>query len=866
MKVAKKTGALLIGRQEAETEVFTDMIVSKTGNLDKALLYVLEHLKIESKIQVLVNSLIHRGANISAANESLKTPLHFAVERGLKGQRFNDLSKPFPIKPMKPIPLIGIERYNLCTGVAGKLLENDALPHSRDKEGRLALETALKLENDELAALLLAYIPNRVVRCLFLADRSKSAEFSLHKLIRSEKMQKTVLSVLDCMIEPQGSADSITVYYGALEADEAGRPPDHPQFQHTDKSCMLNLVYHDTVRLLIRRKWKSYARKRFELNAAVYMFSPFCLTFAAVTSVMAPDPTHYHGTLHVARAVFEVVLLVMATFTLFTELIQIKTHRLEYFHDVFNCFDSSASILILVAVPLRFSENVAQWHVLAFGYIIWTLRIFKFAAVFRQSGAYAQILSRILAYDFMQFGLVFLVILLAFSVSFYLETPALTTFWGILFVGVRSLTEAAPVVEYTGDNGYGTVSVILMLCFLFTYIVILLNILIAQLTDTYQKVQQDAQRGLEANRAWIVSRVELNSIVLGIIHASSAWVQYVWYGFNLNIFSTKCLKCCYGYFNRKAYYKESEEIKNLQSVLDKWKSPPLNEMSKYVRDVWDSLDSHRLSLLTIQQRLARQENTLRDIQEQLRCLLLVNASRTGVKRPRFYRSDTEDGHNPAAPTEVGRESGRAGKEQTTTPSITIPEDKIDNLIRHKKSVLDCMIEPQGSADSITVYHGVLEADEAGRPPDHPHVQHTKFCMLNLVYQDTVRLLIRRKWKSYARKRFECVSAVYTFCALAKRGSLNVLAVLPDFRCVDVSDGPGRTPHATMVHCTWYEPCSRHRLEYFHDVFNCFDSSSSILILVTVPLRFSENVAQWHVLAFGYIIWTLRIFKFAAVFR
>jgi len=38
----------------------------------------------------------------------------------------------------------------------------------------------------------------------------------------------------------------------------------------------------------------------------------------------------------------------------------------------------------------------------------------------RQSGAYAQILSRILAYDFLQFGLVFLVILLAFSVSFYL--------------------------------------------------------------------------------------------------------------------------------------------------------------------------------------------------------------------------------------------------------------------------------------------------------------------------------------------------------------------------------------------------------------------------------------------------------------
>ena len=29
-----------------------------------------------------------------------------------------------------------------------------------------------------------------------------------------------------------------------------------------------------------------------------------------------------------------------------------------------------------------------------------------------------------------------------------------STFWGILFVGVRTLTEAQPVVDYTGENGY----------------------------------------------------------------------------------------------------------------------------------------------------------------------------------------------------------------------------------------------------------------------------------------------------------------------------------------------------------------------------------------------------------------------------
>ena len=62
---------------------------------------------------------------------------------------------------------------------------------------------------------------------------------------------------------------------------------------------------------------------------------------------------------------------------------------------------------------------------------------------------------------------------------------------------------------------FRVLSTIVMVCFLFICCVILLNLLIAQLSDTYQKVQQDAQRGLEVNRAWIVARVELNSFFFG---------------------------------------------------------------------------------------------------------------------------------------------------------------------------------------------------------------------------------------------------------------------------------------------------------------------------------------------------------------
>lgn len=62
------------------------------------------------------------------------------------------------------------------------------------------------------------------------------------------------------------------------------------------------------------------------------------------------------------------------------------------------------------------------------------------------------------------------------------------------------------------------------------------------------------------------------------------------------------------------FYEESEVISDLKNVLTKWDSPPLNEMNKYIRDIWDTLDNHKMNFLTIQHRMARQENILRNMQ------------------------------------------------------------------------------------------------------------------------------------------------------------------------------------------------------------------------------------------------------------
>ena len=51
-------------------------------------------------------------------------------------------------------------------------------------------------------------------------------------------LQRTVLSLLDCMIDSHTPSAECTVHYNILEADENGHPPDHPCYDKSDTSCL----------------------------------------------------------------------------------------------------------------------------------------------------------------------------------------------------------------------------------------------------------------------------------------------------------------------------------------------------------------------------------------------------------------------------------------------------------------------------------------------------------------------------------------------------------------------------------------------------------------------------------------------------
>ncbi|KAK7094122.1 hypothetical protein V1264_007787 [Littorina saxatilis] len=191
--------------------------------------------------------LLARGANPSCReqDEMQRTPLHYATENGY-------------------------------VDVVKQLLSKGAQPDVRDNDGKMPVQYAVspKTEYDDIAALLLLSMDNKTVRGVFTVPNDSpidsKAEISLHDLIR-RNMKQTVLSVLSCMMDPLGDSSSVRVHYHALDADEEGRDPKHKHFNKDSRSCLhlmskgqhTDFVYHDVVRLLLKRKWVEYARSCF---------------------------------------------------------------------------------------------------------------------------------------------------------------------------------------------------------------------------------------------------------------------------------------------------------------------------------------------------------------------------------------------------------------------------------------------------------------------------------------------------------------------------------------------------------------------------------------------------------------------------
>ncbi|XP_053381356.1 uncharacterized protein LOC123563805 [Mercenaria mercenaria] len=499
--------------------------------------------------------------------------------------------------------------------VAEKLLEHGMNALAKNKDGKIALQIAIDKKHDDMSALIARNMKPVELRCLFGRSKENDEIFDIDsELINSNcDFTETLLAVLDSLKDEK--EDGVDVYdTKLLEEDKSGKLPDDPAFNCKDHTVFHILaekghkeaINHHILRLMISHKWNEWARKKFVTNFVLYLLSLFSLTFSVAVGATSADVREYDTRLQHSRAVFEIVAYGFVIKAIVNEIIQVVRHRLTYCKQLLNWLELISAVLLLLVLPVRYINIRAHWYIFAVGYFLWVIKIFKYAVVFSETGAYAESLRTIFWRNFLPFSLLFCIVNLAFGGTFLLVLKGdgdldihdeTSSMWGIWYVGLRTMIEAQPVVEYTGSEGYRSMGTIVMLMFMAMTIVVLLNILIAQLTETYHIIQSDAWKSVVVNRAWIIARLERNAVPCPL-QCIQECIKH-----RLPVCLSRCLQ---GKENRVyERYLSNKDFKMLQKH-----STPMEQISSSLSHMENKLVKTDLKIQTVKTRLRKMEEKL----------------------------------------------------------------------------------------------------------------------------------------------------------------------------------------------------------------------------------------------------------------
>ena len=192
------------------------------------------------------------------------------------------------------------------------------------------------------------------------------------------------------------------------------------------------------------------------------------------------------------------------------------------FYDAYNLFDSSALLFFAFFIVFRALRLPIQWTFASLSYIAFILSLFKYSRIFPSLGSYVQSIFRIYRIDIPRYVIIMIVLLIAFlggihlatRVDYYATDPFVPVVdnsncnasqfdWipsqidarrkeydvrlGLL-TGLVFLLDGGPSEYLEAFVQMNFLFLIVYFLFAFTIIIVMSNILIAQLTQTYSQI------------------------------------------------------------------------------------------------------------------------------------------------------------------------------------------------------------------------------------------------------------------------------------------------------------------------------------------------------------------------------------------
>lgn len=322
--------------------------------------------------------------------------------------------------------------------------------------------------------------------------------------------------------------------FSLLEIDPLGRLPtdsnydicaDTP-YHIIGRERSMPLINHEIVLALTVHKWKKFGCRDFIIRTIFSLITLLVMTISiaiATSTNLTPDPRLFNSRIQHLRLGCEVLSVLSIIAHLLHDIICIVRFRLKYWKEFCNWLDVSSDLILLLVVPLRYTHITAHWYLWSFGYLLWSLKLGRNAIVWKITGSYMYMLQEVIARDIIPFFVIFLAVCVIWTGTFALaicgegtihNKNITNSWWRILFTGTRIIVESENVIdEWAGSEnyqpgGYFFVGATLMIVYLVICLVIILNLLIAQMSATHSQVYCKELQNLRLNKVWFIRKIE----------------------------------------------------------------------------------------------------------------------------------------------------------------------------------------------------------------------------------------------------------------------------------------------------------------------------------------------------------------------
>ena len=290
------------------------------------------------------------------------------------------------------------------------------------------------------------------------------------------------------------------------------------------KSDTIELFSLEIIKIMILFFWKHYKSK-----IIVVSLIPFLIWFVAFIAYATfiheeeVEEDETWGVWYIVSFVLQIIILVLSAYHIFLEILYLKKNKLTYFTSFWNFVNLATIALVISTVVIDILEiRERVWvPVAAMGVLTMYLKLFYFGRIMNSTSTIVRMIIEI-SKDIVPFLFLVIVVILGFTNAFYIIALNTDLEEGETRVQRFTNNNVFLAITYTWKNGLGDfitdefdannfsvmVYIIWIAC-TFMVLIVFLNVLIAVLSDSFDKIQETLENNLLKEMATMMSENEV---------------------------------------------------------------------------------------------------------------------------------------------------------------------------------------------------------------------------------------------------------------------------------------------------------------------------------------------------------------------